>query len=149
MPACSNRAGNLALREGARFQGRNEKPSQPLTSAFPAGTLSSLYTQQNDFGLLGLKLTNYVNFIQIDQTCLVPVTCTLCCESGQRLNGSHFSYRQHFISTCCPAAFCMNSNYCLNKYSYVVVAAQNIKRGAERAAIYFSQILCRQQLALK
>lgn len=65
VPACSDQGGNLALREGARFRGTSESSKQPLTSAFPAGILSSLYTQQNDFGLLGLELTNYVNFIQI------------------------------------------------------------------------------------
>lgn len=57
--SCTEQSGNLALKEGFR-----------VDSGFPVGTLSLLCTQQI-WILEYLVSTNYVNFMQMCQTCLV------------------------------------------------------------------------------
>lgn len=81
---------------------------------------------KNDLGLLGLKLTNYVNSIRGRQTCLVPTKLAYSrAGSGANvLNGSHLGDRKHFgFHVCLSSANDLKKIAIIIIYIHAVVAA--------------------------
>lgn len=73
----------VCLRRASRFPqiARRNLALSKGDSSSPAGTLQLLNTQhkKKNLGLLGHKITNYVNSTQVRQTCLVPMKLVCSC----------------------------------------------------------------------